>query len=67
MCESVEGWARPGRAMKFHYYVNTRSLGGDKTLFGEELDEDEGATSSDDCKACAEKMEKRRGLEAHGA
>lgn len=58
--EIKEGWAKPGRAMKFHYYVDTQSLCGDKTFFGKDLSEDEGITRLGDCKACAHKMEKRR-------
>jgi len=60
MADRNEGWARPVNARKFHYYVNGRSLCGKWMLLGGHLDEDEGATSSDDCKACARKMEERR-------
>ena len=60
MSESKKGWAQPIGTKKFHYFVDGRALCGKWAFFGRNLDEDEGTTSPDDCKACAKKMEKRR-------
>lgn len=57
-----EGWAKPWRAQKFHYFVDGRSLCRAWGMLGnEELEQDTGKTQAeDDCARCARAMEKRR-------
>jgi hypothetical protein len=56
----AEGWAMPGNARKWHYYVDGRSLCGKWVILGGSLQADTGRTSSADCAGCRAKVEKRR-------
>ena len=53
-----EGWGRPERSRKWHYFVGITSLCG-KWMYGGERFPD-GEESERDCKACRRAYEKHR-------
>ena len=57
-----EGWGKPTQSRKFHYFIEGRSLCRNWGWWAQHgpLDNDTGKTNTDDCAACARKMEKRR-------
>lgn len=54
-----EGWAMPGNARKYHYFVDKKSLCDRYTFFGI-LQADDGEESPEDCKTCRKKLEKMK-------
>jgi hypothetical protein len=53
-----EGWGKPARTKKWHYFVGIRSLCGRWAYRGElEQGNDD---SPDNCAACRKKLEKRK-------
>lgn len=54
-----EGWAWLANAPKWHYFVDNHSLCGRWAYFGDVLEQGND-DSTDNCKACATKLKKRK-------
>jgi hypothetical protein len=61
MAKGNEGWAMPGNAKKFHFYVNGISLCGRWMFLAPDLESDfpSGKRSPDECKPCWDRRQKR--------
>lgn len=58
--EIKAGWAMPGLAKKFHYFIENMALCG-KWLYSGELDKDNGGqVQKDDCKECFKRLRKNK-------
>ena len=57
-----EGWAKPMRSQRVHFFRSARSLCGKWSYFGD-LEIDNGEPSTDDCAACARRRVAERAKE----